>query len=463
MPGRKERATRKHAQSRKNPREVNFKNCCYVCLYAIATALLAAAVGSCVGYRWEATPQVAEAEAWLRTWIVPGAIGAMVGLVGLTGAAFAWLITNAERRVCGTRMGDLVDWVYPGFFRFYFLVFAPLSLLGVYAGHAGWVWTCLYAGMGVSLGMALLARACYVFVVQAGLRENWAFDYYRSELKDAGSYVRKGARSAERRTRIEQILLNLADYARFLTLNNHRPAGKRLVELWMGAVRTSCFYRGGVDLCFDYLYGIPDGVLKGAELSQRIWDALLDQKDTPGQRRQILHGVLPHLCMDGEADLSAYIALLLGLLAHLEIATAGDACPLAALARETAAVAEGQPEALRRDLGQALAVFLAVAWLSGAPDALPAADQAWAHFGPPPVPGETEYAEALLLYAEWLARVRYKLPLDIYLFRLSGEPIDTMGGIAELDLEDTCYREAFLTCLFAWRHIPPKEGAHGNV
>ena len=53
----------------------------------------------------------------------PDAMAAAVSLVGLPGAVFAWLISRIEDKICGIRISELINWVYPNFFVMYFSFF----------------------------------------------------------------------------------------------------------------------------------------------------------------------------------------------------------------------------------------------------------------------------------------------------------------------------------------------------
>lgn len=433
----------------------------------VAAVLLVLALVSILLSQISAHPWTARLTARLYNWLPPQAMSNTISAVGLAGTAFTWLVTNAERRVCGSRVAELVDWVYPRFFRLYFLLLVPHALVGLLAGRAGWFWPTLYSFAGMLLCIALLGRACYVFVVRADKRERYAFAYYTACLEAAndrkrialngpegGSIPEEAGRLRGAEQEIKGILLNAADYTRALIWEEHRDVAGQTAKLWAAAF-TPREEQGWQALLARYNRNEEDSVLQNTELSKEVWAALLPT-DCP--QECWADGLAPMLgYVDAQAEKchSAYFPILLGLVQFLEVKSYGDPCRLV---QEMTLLLRGRYDTLlAQHLACAGLMTLAVAWLDGATEGVAGAlalagKSLWEALSQPLKPRprelrEPEVLDGLLLYAEWSARRARGMSLNRYLIQVHRLFVDdTRRRNTYFDMKEHAYRCAMLIC-----------------
>ena len=166
-------------------------------------------------------------ESFFLPYFQPDAMAAVVSLVGLPGAVFTWLISRIEDRICGVRMSQLINWVYPNFFVMYFSFFITLSVIAVFTGNVGLFWPSFYAFIGVIAVLVLLCMVCYQFVIRSDIQEKFALDYF-DKILSAKEY------SDDEKCKN---LLKLSDYSKKLFTQEYQNAAFNTVRLWLNVFK----------------------------------------------------------------------------------------------------------------------------------------------------------------------------------------------------------------------------------
>lgn len=131
----------------------------------------------------ERLPGFLRVPARLESYLNGNAVVEILGTMGLLAIVGGPLLGVTEQRVLGERIGTLVTWAYPIFFRFYFVLFIISTLLGIYAAAAGGNRTPVFFALAVVLpGTCFILRVCYVFLVPGVGRERLALTYYMNQL-----------------------------------------------------------------------------------------------------------------------------------------------------------------------------------------------------------------------------------------------------------------------------------------
>lgn len=409
------------------------------------------------------------------------AAGELIGAIGVGGVFVTMLTGTAEQRICGVRTGELLNWLHTGFFWAYALLFLPLVLLGVYAGHARKGDAAIYAFFGVFLGLLLALWAFYELVLSANEREKLALQYYARQIRPGITHTRRRQRRSPddlaARGDAHRAMLSVADYLREQAEYYHRNISAEMIRLWIFSCPVpfeedvSCPDCGAVDgggltarparmepdLCritrrkdgedrFESLtdggFRYPDSYLSNGQdciigcsiLARDIWAALLPEDDDIKRDLDltIIRQLLCSLYQVSEPDKRRFVVLL-GLLFCLEDKAENDDARLIGwvdeITKESAVPDYDSrvPRQARYDLAWALLMIRVVAWIQNGTVAEHSDSIPWfCHcFGnefyrcgaQPDVCDRQE--SALLWYAEWAARKRRELSLTRYLVGIS--------------------------------------------
>lgn len=267
---------------------------------------------------------VAWLEIGLRKLFPPAAMAAAAALAGLPGVIFSGLLSRMGDRVCGVRMADLIQERYPSFFSLCFGFFIALSLMAALAGSADLFWPAFYAFLGVIAAVGWICWVCYVFLVKSNYQTDIAFSYYRKKLMEFRKNSSKTG--SDRDWKLRRYLLNTAEYARTLLLQEHQDWLQETVQLWMDV-----FSDRSMPTWDENTYLTPDqSIFQDCSLAASAWAALLPDGLSVPHEAKILHSMLD--CMDediSDESETRYIykreVLLLGLAQFLmEISPRGD-------------------------------------------------------------------------------------------------------------------------------------------
>lgn len=110
-------------------------------------------------------------------------IKAVISSIGIYAVAFAWLVGIQQQKVYGVTIGTLLRWAYPGFYRFYFVVFIGMDLVGLYASSIpGKYWATGFSVVGIGIGVIYSMWVCYRFVLDFQARYRIAESYHYSHI-----------------------------------------------------------------------------------------------------------------------------------------------------------------------------------------------------------------------------------------------------------------------------------------
>lgn len=391
--------------------------CCYNAAYIFVELCCALAVLSLVLCAWPACEPAFFLESLLSPLFQPEGIVGVVSLVGLSGAAFAWLISRTEDRICGVRMSVLVEWVYPNFFSLYFVLFIGLAIFALFMGTARMFWPAFYAFWGALASFMLLCRGCYLFVVRADLRESRAFEYYGACLAHGGD----GGVS------IRETLLNTADYTRLLLTKERRDATAKTAQLWLKAFPDNQNLPS-VEQIADCVE-TEDNLIRRSDLFCSAWAALLPKGIAEPQDVALVRSMLEHLDQyswdNGQKkNIFCRQAILLGLSQFLlEIGRKCDFWKATQICALITGMREGADAA--RELACAWLAMLCVEWAGDAPQAGSALSEA-AGFLLPVVEQyliqggkEDKDLNGFLFHAHWIARRAKQVKPSAYLLEMS--------------------------------------------
>lgn len=207
---------------------------------------------------------------FLDTLITNDAMLAVVKAVGTPALVIGSLLGVTGQRIYGERLGRIILWAYPKFFRFYFTVFVPATLLGIYGGTLdGRRLPVALALIVVVAGTCFIARVCYVFILPTELRERIAYSYYQDQLKPEKLNKKESDGRRQTVTKLANAVL---------------CAQKEGDEVRVDAVRAvweSCMQMAPVDVAANAL------------LAKDLWDILrTDGGQTPQRYQQLLLDIL---------------------------------------------------------------------------------------------------------------------------------------------------------------------------
>lgn len=365
---------------------------------------------------------------WLNTAAVQvapkvsqsAAAGELIGAIGVGGVFVTMLTGAAEQRVCGVRTGELLNWLHTKFFLAYALLFLPLVLLGIYAGHANKGDAAIYAFFGVFLGLLLALWAFYELVLSANQREKLALQYYARQICPGIAmrlrtclHKKSASDDLMERGDAHRAMLSVADYLRNQAEHYHRNVSAEMIRLWIcscqvpfgedmnypdcstvngcglmkrpvGLEPDSCRISRGKDgkdyfkLATDGGFPYPDNYLSNGHdcitdhsiLARDVWAALLPGEVFIKQDLDltIIRQLLYSLYQVSEPDKRRFIVLL-GLLFCLEDKAEDDDALLIKwvdnITKEGATPDRGSctPREARHDLAWALLMIRVVAWI----------------------------------------------------------------------------------------------------
>lgn len=240
--------------SLKPPRYWRRWNRVYYIIYALCFVLL---VGAVVTFLFPDRLPLINVPRWLDDIIKREAIGAVISAVGVTAIVIAWLINITDQTVCGERIGVLINWAYPGFFFYYFTVFLMTVLCGAYVGGAAdRRLPVSLAALGIVLGVALISRVSYVFLLSYEKRDRIAFTYHVAQLRKpkyprlermkrvpfVGEYVGRYLKYIEATPRdflyvCRRVMMRIADIAGMREANCEDICSNEIWELWKTCIK----------------------------------------------------------------------------------------------------------------------------------------------------------------------------------------------------------------------------------
>lgn len=305
------------------------------------------------------------------------ALTSLVSAVGMTGVAFAWLVSAADREVLGVPIGRLIHFAYPGTYGFYCCVFLPQTALGIYAGNIGWSAAAVLSAMGVLLAVAHLLRVCYAILLNSEGREKLIYDYYDDQVRKVSL---EGSGSLGK---IAVALQATALCAREQLLREYRFRGRELLRMWCWSAQSVAPVRGQTTdirketLRNAFQNGTAHPEITAVLLMETCWQALLRDSKELAQRRLAIQEILLDMdCKEEQTKTPAELAVLAGLVLALVELHRGENAPLQDtwveldLLLGAAGVpgdSGGLPLPLCRDLRIAFGMVLAVHILQGDP------------------------------------------------------------------------------------------------
>lgn len=374
-----------------------------------------------------ASKRVTEMAQQLQQIIRPEAISTTISAIGVAGVVFGWLISRMEDRIYGARLADLVEAIYPHFFRGYVRKFIFSALIGIYSGKANLFWPAFYAFWEVLLHLVLLIRVCYVFVIRSDYRENLAFFCYEKEIfraKDESS--------------VRSVLLNTADYTHMLISREHRYGKlEKMVNLWeCGLKKVICDNSAlegeqGIspytrEMTWDrategYWKKKNDGMMKGIALSKCVWETFLRGESEAGTRVEIVAPLLRTIRSD-VCD-PVQFCILIGL---------AQALFGFYMDHEEGVVLEMRKllDDVRQDVAQNLTLILTIILLiyrlQNRKDAEKALYRVYIHMRSEidSIVLMNKADDVMMLYTEWSARELLRIDMVQYMLRISDELVD---------------------------------------
>lgn len=382
-------------------------------------------------YEWVATMA-----SQLQRVIRSEAISTTISAIGVVGVAFGWLISRMEERIYNIRLADLVEAVYPRFFKSYVRKFILTALIGIYAGKADLFWPAFYAFLEVLVHFGFLIRVCYVFVIRSDYREQFAFSYYENEIVQAND-----------RESVQSVLLNTADYTHMLMRKQHRYGkAKALINLWdKGLVKL--IYRDGAasgqqigelreEEVLDWHMATErywtkqrDSVMNGIALSRYVWQTFLRGENESCARIEIIAPVLSEIRSD--TRYMVRFCILIGLVQTLFGFHLGHE---EGVVLEVRKLLDQDQQVISQELTLILAISLLVYRLQDRKDAENALYQLYIHMQTE-VEGviltskqksktDNEMQNMLMLYTEWSARELLRIDMVSYMLRIGDELVD---------------------------------------
>ena len=353
----------------------------FIYWYWFTWAMLVFAVISFFLCLFQAPAWIVKVENGLGKLFPPSAMATVAELAGLPGVIFSGLLSRLGDRVCGVKMPDLIQAKYPRFFRLCFGSFIILCLVAALAGSNNLFWPTLYAFLGVLAAIGCICRVCYVFLIKSNRQEEFAFGYYREELMDsrtclagdmpdkAGAFQKGKSKDSNQDWRFRQTLINTAEYARTLLLQEHKDRLFEVGQMWMDVFSNQSMPEWDEDTYFA-----PDHyIFQDCSLAASAWAALLPNGLKAPLEVKILHSMMD--CLDASVsnqnDNGRYVyhrgVLILGLAQFLmENAPRGDEQAIKQLCSLTYGRQEHPAD---QDLICACLMMRVVEWLENGPAA----------------------------------------------------------------------------------------------
>lgn len=354
----------------------------------------------------------------------PQGIGTIIGTIGLTGVVVGWLIARAEDHICGIRLAELVQSIYPHFFQYYFLLFMPVALIGIWASKIDFFWTTLYAFLEVLCHVCMLMRVCYVFVIRSDCRETLAFFYCKRVLQTLGE--------SDKSSEIASILIKTADYTHMLLQKEHREdEGNHLIAFWLEGLKLSFNLEDtwSWDQAKEkYWNEKPDEIIKGITLSRNIWETVLQEEKDPRSRAKIISPLLNALSKSKSNSLTD-CCILVGMIQKMFDIYLGHE---ADLVFELRSLYDEKHHEINKKLTLILATMLLVYRLQDQEDAEKALKTMYTHMRNELLESihtlrSNPYDDSagwLMLYAEWFMRHTLKMNMHYYMLMITDEFVD---------------------------------------
>lgn len=141
------------------------------------------------------------------TWLKPltdvwscSAIAKVGQTVGLTGLAFAWLISSASHEILGISMRELVKWAYPETYFCYFITYLPMLIMMIYVGNVEdkfcnnavtmlpAVSVSFFTSMGALVLLFYTLRISYVLLLSPEKRRHIILGFYIAHANGSKQY-----------------------------------------------------------------------------------------------------------------------------------------------------------------------------------------------------------------------------------------------------------------------------------
>lgn len=251
------------------------------------------------------------------------AVVAVIGAVGAPAVVMGSLLGVTEQQVYGERIGTLLNWGYPHFFKLYFFLFIPSVLLGIYEGSVGTrrlpVALILIT---ILIETLFIVYVCYIFLVPGKARECLALTYYAEFMEwstqKADSLSAENARAKLRQNR--QMMLKLAG-----ALARRESEGRaffpgNILALWISCMKS----------CGTAEQMLTDNRAKINRedycclLAKEFWESLSRKSGKPLQQLEILTAMLFSHPVRGGDDIRMENYLAAGLLFTSVFRQAGE-------------------------------------------------------------------------------------------------------------------------------------------
>lgn len=230
------------------------------------------------------------------------AVAAVISMVGVTGVAFAWLVSAADREVLGVPIGVLIKWAYPGTYIFYLCCFLPQVFISVYASNAGMQVASPVAALGVLISAAYLLWVCYMILLNAGEREKIVYAYYKATLKECFSKEEDSLQNAS------SIVQKTAQCAHEQLVREHRLHGKDTLGIWLDAAKhifgppdtspSGCEERG-LELHRFFMDGDEHAEITAVFMMEDCWYTLLQGTGSASKRKLAIQEILLNIDQEG--------------------------------------------------------------------------------------------------------------------------------------------------------------------
>ena len=245
------------------------------------------------------------------------ALASVIRLLGVSGVAFAWLVSAADKEILGIPIRDLLQWMAGRIFQFYFFCFIPLLVIGVYAGDSDKTIqlraAAVFASIGVMVVSAYLMWLCYALLLHAGTRQKLIVCFYRDQLR--ACIAKSEDQIGVDMERMELWLMRSIKYYRAALEEKYQEESENICSLWLEAA--SSFHKTGQEL-LELYYDCQDcPFLDGVEMIEHAWLALLDGGITDIRKEVVIKGILTSACIDCEKEQKGYSVLLTGLVMAL--------------------------------------------------------------------------------------------------------------------------------------------------
>lgn len=120
----------------------------------------------------------------------PSAIQKVTTSIGVTAIALTWLINANQQQVYGIKIGTLLRWAYPGFFRYYFSVFLFLYIICIHTSSVSsaksnfYIWLAMLSSyIGVLISTIYFLYIAYTFVLNFERRQDIALSYHYHHIE----------------------------------------------------------------------------------------------------------------------------------------------------------------------------------------------------------------------------------------------------------------------------------------